>query len=82
MIPYTPQSGHSAHAAFPQTGRSRPENGTLSQIFQNLFKENSSKSSPYYVGNRLWDKLDSTTQTSKNIFEFANILRAMDINVL
>ena len=38
--------------------------------------------SPYYVGNRLWDKLDSTTQTSKNIFEFANRLRAMDINVL
>ena len=30
--------------------------------------------SPYYAGNQLWDKLDSTTQTSKNIFEFANRL--------
>ena len=26
--------------------------------------------SPYYLGNQLWDKLDSSVQTSANIFEF------------
>ena len=38
--------------------------------------------SPYYVCNRLWEKLDSDTQASVNIFEFTNRLRMLDISEL
>ena len=35
--------------------------------------------SPYYIGNQLWDKLDSEIQSSKNIVEFAKRLQAIDL---
>ena len=35
--------------------------------------------SPFYVGNRLWDKLDSGTQLSKSMFEFKNNLRKLNL---
>ena len=38
--------------------------------------------SPYYVCNQLWDKLDVITQSSKNMYEFSNRLRAMDLSAL
>ena len=38
--------------------------------------------SPYYVCNRLWEKLDSDTEASVNIFEFTNRLHMLDISEL
>ena len=38
--------------------------------------------SPYYACNRLWEKLDSDTQASSNIFEFTNRLCMLDISEL
>ena len=35
--------------------------------------------SPYYVCNKLWDKLDSNVQLAKDIVEFKNILKKMDL---
>ena len=37
---------------------------------------------PYYIGNRLWDKLHSVTQLSVNVFEFANKLRTYVLSEL
>ena len=36
--------------------------------------------SPYYVCNQLWDKLDGITQSSKNMLEFSNRLRTVDLS--
>ena len=38
--------------------------------------------SPYYVSNRLWDKLDSEIQHSETIVEFKNKLRRLDLSQL
>ena len=38
--------------------------------------------SPYYLCNILWDKLDSTAQRAKNVVEFKNILKKMDLTEL
>ena len=38
--------------------------------------------SPYYMCNRLWDKLDSTIQLSKDIFEFKSNLKKIDLSLL
>ena len=38
--------------------------------------------SPYYLANQLWDKLDSGTQLSANVFEFANKLHKVDMHKL
>ena len=38
--------------------------------------------SPYYLCNHLWDRLDSSIQTSNNICEFANRLRVIDLSEL
>ena len=35
--------------------------------------------SPYHLCSQLWDKIDSSTQTSKNIVEFSRKLRAIDV---
>ena len=38
--------------------------------------------SPFYVCNRLWDKLDSETQLSANITAFTNMLHKIDLSEL
>ena len=38
--------------------------------------------SPFYLCNRLWDKIDSSIQTSINICEFSNRLRVIDFSEL
>ena len=38
--------------------------------------------SPYYVCNRLWDKLDSSVQMAKGVVEFNNLLKRMDLTEL
>ena len=38
--------------------------------------------SPYYVCNRLWDKLDYTIQLSKTTLEFKNNLSKMNLSTL
>ena len=38
--------------------------------------------SPYYIGNQLWDKLDSLVQTAKTILGFSNLLRTLGIEEL
>ena len=38
--------------------------------------------SPYYLCNRLWDKLDSTVQLSHSIFEFKSSLKKLDLSLL
>ena len=35
-----------------------------------------------FVYTQLWDKLDVITQSSKNVYEFSNRLRAMDLSAL
>ena len=35
--------------------------------------------SPYYMGNQLWDKLDSKIQLSKTMLEFKNNLKSIDL---
>ena len=35
--------------------------------------------SPFYVCNRLWDKLDSSVQLSKTMLEFKNSLKRLDL---
>ena len=35
--------------------------------------------SPYHLCSQLWDKIDSSTQASKNIVEFSRKLRAIDV---
>ena len=35
--------------------------------------------SPYYVCNQVWDKLDSSVQRAKSIWEFSNLLRKIDL---
>ena len=37
--------------------------------------------SPYYVCNRLWDKLDNEIQHSENVVEFKNKLRKLDLSI-
>ena len=37
--------------------------------------------SPYYMSNQLiWDKIDSSIQTSKTMLEFSNKLRVIDLS--
>ena len=38
--------------------------------------------SPYYMSNQLWDKIDSSIQTSKTMLEFSNKLRVIDLSKL
>ena len=38
--------------------------------------------SPFYLCNKLWDKLDSTVQLAKTVVEFKNMLNKMDLNDL
>ena len=35
--------------------------------------------SPYYVGSRLWDRLDVDFQRSNNIFEFKNVIKKLKL---
>ena len=36
--------------------------------------------SPYYIGSRLWDTLDSNIQRSNSMFEFKNALNKLELN--
>ena len=38
--------------------------------------------SPFYLCNRLWDKLDCKAQMAKDVTEFNNILKKMDLTEL
>ena len=38
--------------------------------------------SPFYICNRLWDKLDSNVQLAKSVVEFKNNLKRMDLTEL
>ena len=38
--------------------------------------------SPFYVGSRLWDKLESSVQNANSLLEFKNFLKQIDINGL
>ena len=38
--------------------------------------------SPFYLCNKLWDKLDSEVQLAKNVVDFKNILNKMDLTIL
>ena len=38
--------------------------------------------SPYYLCNQLWDKIDSSIQSSNTICEFSNKLRTIDVSEL
>ena len=40
------------------------------------------KRSPFYVSNRLWDKMDSNVQTLKSMLEFKNYVKKMDLKCL
>ena len=35
--------------------------------------------SPFYMGSRLWDKLDVNTQTSVTMLEFKNNIKKLDL---
>ena len=38
--------------------------------------------SPYYIGSRLWDKLDVQTQTARTMLEFKNMVKKLDLTCL
>ena len=38
--------------------------------------------SPYYCGNRLWDKLDYNVQNAKTMLDFKNNLYKLDMSIL
>ena len=38
--------------------------------------------SPFYLCNKLWNKLESKVQLSKNVVEFKNFLNKMDLTDL
>ena len=38
--------------------------------------------SPFYVGNRMWDKLNSKVQMSKYMLEFKNNLKKIDMTCI
>ena len=40
------------------------------------------RKSPYYLCNRLWDKLEADVQLSQNRFAFGNYLKKMDLSIL